>query len=206
MLIGITGEKGAGKDSLGAALVRTGFTRTAYADPLKAICIMMFGLTHDQVNGTVEQKEAVDPRWGKSPREILQLMGTDVARTIHADVWIRLMFNGIDAAETMNRGAAPMNWVVTDVRFENEADAIRERGGIIVRVERPTPQGNQKLAQHESEAGAKLIEADFVVYNEKDFAKPEHAAKWFDARAAELLKQAPKLLAKRKVEEARKPS
>ena len=62
-------------------------------------------------------------------REILQLLGTDICRVISSTIWIDLLFSDFNK---------DCNWVITDVRFPNEAWAIKDRGGKLIRVERNT--------------------------------------------------------------------
>lgn len=158
MLIGITGRKGSGKDTLGRILrERHGFRTTAFADPLKDAARIIFGLSHAQVHGEIADKEAPDPRWdGLTPREILQRLGTEVGRSIHPETWIRSAMLRVEAE--------PGAWAVTDVRFANEAAAIQARGGIVVRVDRPGL-AEGVGAGHASEAGIEAIPVDLVLVN-----------------------------------------
>ena len=140
-LVGVSGRAGHGKDTVAAALVSRGFVRRAFADPLKAAAREIFGLTHEQLYGA--DKEKTDPLWGMSPRVILQRMGTEAMRgEFGADLWIR--------AFVAWRAARPEGTrvVVPDVRFPNEADAIRRLGGEVWRVARP---GVDAVAPHVSE-------------------------------------------------------
>jgi hypothetical protein len=156
-LIGITGRKGSGKDTVGAIL-RTlyGYRTLAYADPLKRACRDIYGLTVEQTDGPLAVKEAVDPRWGLSPREIMQRFGTEVGRSIHTETWTR--------AAMLRVEAEPGWWAITDVRFDNEAEVIHARGGIVLRVDRPGL-GEGVGAGHASEA-VEQIPVDFVIVND----------------------------------------
>lgn len=164
-LIGFTGKKRSGKDTAAAALVEQGWHRIAFADKLKQVAMDLWGLTWDQVYGEEEHKEAVDPRWGKSPRQILQALGTEVGRNVHPETWTRYLFEQIDKA---NRGEAILlpdfqakefrrvhcpnqKWVVPDVRFESEALMIMQRGGHLMLVSRPQQVGEEDA--HVSEKG-----------------------------------------------------
>lgn len=159
MIVGLTGRKGHGKDVVGNLLcIGFGFRRLAFADPLKVVARQLFDLADEQVNGTLAQKEAIDPRWGLSPREIMQRLGTEVGRSIHPEVWTRAALRTIDRSPTVS-------WVVTDCRFPNEAAAIRSRGGFVVRVLRPGFSTGTSEA-HDSERMVDLVEADAVVLND----------------------------------------
>lgn len=133
MIVGISGKAGSGKNAVGEVLDRNGYLPLAFADALKATVKDLFRMTSDQVN-TQAGKAAVDPRYGMSPREILQAVGVAL-RGVYPDIWVRYV---LDVAAGLKRV------VITDVRFPNEADAIIAAGGRIVRVERP---GQPVIAQ-----------------------------------------------------------
>jgi hypothetical protein len=131
ILIGICGQKGSGKDTMADYLVQHfGFEKWSYAGPLKQFCQDLFLLTEDQCNDPL-QKEEIDPRWNKSPRQLFQLVGTDwVRRDIDCDFWVKRMKTRLDRLDHNSRV------VVSDVRFENERDLIVEKGGIVCGVYR----------------------------------------------------------------------
>jgi hypothetical protein len=63
-----------------------------------------------------------------TPREILQLLGTEAGREIiHPNIWVNALFSEYTKSS---------NWIITDVRFPNEIKAIKDKGGIVIRVER----------------------------------------------------------------------
>ena len=77
---------------------------------------------------------------------MLQKVGTEMGRSIHPDTWVNALFSEYtfnlrrrqnpDGGTTIAEGFP--NWIITDVRFPNEANIIKEKGGIMVRVKRPT--------------------------------------------------------------------
>lgn len=143
MLIGLCGAAGAGKNSVAEFL--TEFTQIAFADPLYECVSTITGLPVDRLKDR-DVKETVIPRLGKSPRQLLQTLGTEWGRgTVHPEIWIRI---------AMERAGQHPNVVVTDVRFDNEAQAIVDAGGEVWRIARP---GWRCLADaaatHLSEAG-----------------------------------------------------
>jgi hypothetical protein len=79
-----------------------------------------------------------------TPRKLLQLLGTECGRQIlHPNIWVNALFadyKGID--NPLEKGYleewGKPNWIITDVRFPNEAKAIKDRGGIVIRVNRLT--------------------------------------------------------------------
>lgn len=101
-----------------------------------------------------------------TPRKLLQLLGTECGRQIiHPNIWINALFTNYKFSYTNNpfykdkdiysvseddKLRNPMDypkWIITDVRFPNEAEAIRSRGGILIRVNRDT----ENDSDHESE-------------------------------------------------------
>lgn len=125
MIIGFSGYARSGKDTAAASL--PGFWRYAFADKLKDAARVIFGLNDIQLYGSLKEKP--DAYWERTPREILQLLGTECLRKGFADdVWIRALFLSMKDH---------YDCVITDVRFPNEAKAIKARGGIVVRVVRP---------------------------------------------------------------------
>ena len=86
-------------------------------------------------------------------RDILQLLGTEVGRSIHNDFWVNALFSGYTQTapnetvisklsdgnnDDFRIGKMPSfpNWIVTDMRFPNELEAVKSRGGITIRVNR----------------------------------------------------------------------
>lgn len=159
MIIGITGKKGHGKDTVGEFLRKHGFELTAYANPIKEAVMVALSMTIEQVCGPIEVKEAVDERYGITPRHAMQTLGTEWGRdSINKDVWALAAHARID-------DAAAEYWAITDVRFLNEASILRERGGIILKVVRPDTSTGQ-FEEHSSETELDQIEADIVLYND----------------------------------------
>lgn len=83
-----------------------------------------------------------------TPRLLLQSIGTDIVRTINPDIWVNSLFqyytiSDLALAKMRRKGFAPIsslltlpNWIITDVRFPNEIEAIKKKGGITIRVNR----------------------------------------------------------------------
>lgn len=156
-LIGLTGKAGSGKDTFAGMLNKhVKFEPYSFAGPLKDACCGLFGWTRHQIDHDRDFKEAVDPRWGFSPRRAMQLMGTEYGRQmLRDDIWIHMA--KIRLNETGKAGL-----LVTDVRFENEATWIREEGGLLIHIERPDLPA---VAAHASEAGVKWEPDDVVITN-----------------------------------------
>ena len=153
-LIGLTGRKRAGKDTSADYLcAKYGYKKAAYADPLKTACQCLFGLREDQLYNQ-SLKEEPDPYWKLTPRYLMQFLGTDLLRKqFDPDIWIKLMEKKIGSGE---------GWIITDVRFRNEAEFIKSRGGIIIKIVRPSI---DIADDHESEV--QDISYDYLVNNDK---------------------------------------
>lgn len=160
-LIALTGPAGSGKSTAAAALAEQGWTRTRFAAPLKAMLAALYaeaGLDAKAVALRIEGglKEAPCPILaGRTPRHAMQTLGTEWGREMIAPaLWVRLWERR--ARALLDAG---VRMVVEDVRFDDEADAVRSLGGLVVALERP------RLAwsgAHVSEAG---VAADVAVVN-----------------------------------------
>jgi hypothetical protein len=172
-IIGLIGKKRSGKDTFAATLVEErGFARFAFADPLKEAALSLDPLirleqdeTHLSTGGFVygeriERLSAIVGRVGwERAKEI-----REVRRTLqNYGVAIREIDEGFWVRGTLDRALAhPGPVVVTDVRFPNEAEAILNAGGRIVRIVRP---GLASDDSHVSETALDGYPADLDVLN-----------------------------------------
>ena len=162
-IIGLTGYAGTGKDTVRAMLEQRGFVGLAFADPIRN---MLRTLLSD--NGISEAwmdertlKERPMPELGKSYRELVQTLGTEWGRAhLGADFLLRIAEAYLHDTTSQTFGQLP--FVVSDVRFQNEADWVRQRGGVIWRVDRP---GTASVRAHASEQGATTIKEDALLLN-----------------------------------------
>ena len=131
LLIGLSGKAGSGKSTAADYLTGAhGYVQFAFAGALKEMVQTAFHFTDDQMTF---RKEAVDHRFGKSPRWCLQHLGTEVLRGIWPEIWIWHLRRDILGFLSHN-GQRPI--VVTDVRFRDEAEALMRMGAVLVRIER----------------------------------------------------------------------
>ena len=158
MLIGLLGRIGSGKGTVAKELVETyGFRQDSFAATLKDITAVMFNWDRAMLEGdTVESRKAreqVDEWWSQklnipnfTPRLALQLLGTDVFRNhFHQDIWI---------LSVMSRYKDGENVVISDARFPNEVQVIRDLGGRIIRVDRGEEPDWWVLAQNAAKGDA----------------------------------------------------
>lgn len=133
------------------------------ADPLKTIAEVM-GFTYDQVHDQ-NLKNVVDDFWKISPREFLQMCGTEMFRKVwRDDVWVQLARKRIKTARESIADDESRHAVVfiPDVRFPNEADMIKKEGGIMIRIARA---GIQEM-NHASENQIKNLRVDIGMVND----------------------------------------
>lgn len=160
ILIGLTGRARSGKTTAAEHLARTYLLEQyAFADPLRDGLMAIFNLDPTDFEG--DRKEQPLGWLDCSPRQLMQSMGTEWARnTVHPDVWVKLAEQNL---EYMTKAlGAVLGFVVSDVRFENEADLIRRRGGTVIHILRPNALA---VNPHISEAGIAANSADLTLPN-----------------------------------------
>lgn len=160
-IIGVAGKAGSGKDTLADFLVQSeGFTRFAFADPLKLSVCELFGIPLEHMNHPIS-KERVDETWRKSPRQLMQWLGDCVRNDISKDFFVIMMANRINESQSKTV-------VISDVRYEQEARFVREMGGVIVELARTNRFGSmgEKEANHSSESGLPRILVDYHISND----------------------------------------
>ena len=148
-IIGFTAKVGGGKDTAGKlvteALEEKGYTVTklSFAKPLKDICTMMFGWDRERLEHDFDYKEgdtlddgSPDPACellGKTRRVVMQELGTEAMREgLHMDVWIIAMRLAILRGEYNDYDYG----LLTDCRFTNELQFVRDLDGTLIRLER----------------------------------------------------------------------
>jgi len=157
-IIGITGKRGSGKTTAAAGLEQVGFQHINFADPLREVVNVVYGVPLSVMNDPVLKEVKLDYFPFLSPRELLQKIGTELFREgIHQDTWI----------EAFKRRASQFSHVVcSDCRFPNEALAIRKMGGQIIRIDNPQLRQTDAASQHASELGVDDIVPNWRVEND----------------------------------------
>lgn len=143
-VIGLVGFKGSGKDTAASMFAEHGYHQDSFAAPLKDAVAQIFSWDRAMVEGATPDsrawRERPDPYWSKAfgydllPREVLQKFGTESMRNVfHDDIWVRSLMRRIETS-------SHSKFVISDVRFQNEVVAIRQLGGIVIRIRRgPEP-------------------------------------------------------------------
>jgi hypothetical protein len=168
MIIGLSGYAQSGKDTVAKYLVENrGFERVAFADPIRDFLLEVNPILENGLHLTsvvdkfgwelAKKKEEV--------RRLLQATGVAARKHVDEDLWI------IKALRTMSGDG---NYVVTDVRFQNEASMIRMSGGQVWRVER---NGVDAVNDHISEHDLDAWEFDAYIHNNSTLEDLEFAVK-----------------------------
>lgn len=141
MIVGICGFIGSGKDTIADYLVNFHeFRRESFANTLKDAASAVFGWDRTLLEGRTKEarewREQVDTWWAErlamptlTPRWILQYWGTEVCRKgFHDDIWIASLENKLRNSKD--------SVVISDCRFPNEIQSIKNAGGKIIWVKR----------------------------------------------------------------------
>lgn len=158
MIIGLTGKMKSGKDT--TADIITKYVKepriTSMAEPLKRLCVETLGLSWNDV-WTQEGKARYNNLWGMTNREILQKIGTDAMRNgFDPDIWVKCAYIYLQKNDYKC-----YNVIITDIRFPNEAQMVKDMGGIVVYIDRDIYQEST----HESEKDLPLQYIDTVLLN-----------------------------------------
>lgn len=173
-----------------------------FAGKLKQIGNILTGIPVEKFEDQEFKKTLLGPEWGTikenplnsipvfenvnflhmmSVREFLQKLGTEAMRDgLHKEVWVNALFADYkwytkewDELGNETLGAYP-NWIITDMRFPNELDAVILREGITIRVVRPHGYINphtgeykeMPLSYHSSETALDDAEFDYEILND----------------------------------------
>jgi hypothetical protein len=187
MIIGISGYSGSGKDLVGTIIQEISLNKwhiKKWAGKLKTIASILTGIPVENFEDQEFKKTLLGPEWGTvkdiplngvpvfadiqfnslmTVRDFLQKLGTDAIRdSLHENTWVNA---------TMIDYTAESNWIITDTRFPNEAEAIKKAGGIVVRINRP---GVQPINPHPSETSLDDWNFDAVINNDGDVSDIVH--------------------------------
>lgn len=162
---GLAGKARTGKTTIANRIVeKTAVKTAAFADPLREALLVMFGclgLTPEHFEDD-DLKETVIEAIGRSPRQLMQSLGTEFGRKlVHPDIWVKVI-------EARNKDDIKnQNLLVTDIRMDNEAEGLRALGFVIAHVDRPDA---KKVNKHSSENGVTRLAEDKVITNDSDLA------------------------------------
>jgi hypothetical protein len=157
-----------------------------FAGKLKQIASLLTGIDVEKFEDQEFKKSHLGSEWGTvrsnplnavpvfedvqfnelmSVREFLQKLGTEAMREgLHTNVWVNALFADYKAIERIpeKRMSIMPNWIITDMRFPNEMEAVVEKGGITIRVVRP----GTSTGTHPSETALDDAYFDHVISND----------------------------------------
>jgi hypothetical protein len=162
-IIGLSAKAGGGKDTAGDLIMESleekGYTTTriSFANPLKDICTLLFGWDRARLQSDADFKESSllddgspDPACemlGMSRREVMQLLGTEAMRRgLHSEIWIIAMKLAIQRGDYDHYNYG----LLTDCRFINELQFVRDLDGTLIRIDRAGEQST--LTEHTEHA------------------------------------------------------
>lgn len=165
-LIGISGKISSGKDQVGEYIQELveDFKIKKFAYKLKLITSILTGIPVEDLEKREVKDSFLGPEWNyvfasgieqqMTVRVFMQKLGTEGLREgVHKNIWVNALFSDYTPGE---------GWIITDTRFPNEAEAIKNRGGIIIRVNRP----GISSGDHPSETSLDEWEFDHVITND----------------------------------------
>ena len=195
MILGLSGKIKSGKDTVGQMIIDLtkkkhvdyvtddhgmhGFEDVSYiptfkirkfADKLKQVASLLTGIPRDKFEDQDFKASLMDSEWAQPSykkqypepyiptyREFLQRLGTETMRnTLHDNVWVNSAMSDID----------DKNIIFTDVRFPNEAQAVTDRDGILIRINRYPPGCSPILMnEHATEKALDDWKFDHIIYN-----------------------------------------
>jgi len=179
-IVGLTGGAGTGKSTAALHLLRSHGRayQLSFARPLKRMLVALLsdalpsGWPHkatELLDDPVLKEQTLPFLGGLTPRYMMQTLGTEWGRTaLGHDFWVLLAEQKLDrflgAKYHANSAGLNLQVVFTDVRFPNEATMIRRRGGVVVRIVRPSMVKPDAVSRHASEQFD--FESDYTLVND----------------------------------------
>ena len=147
-LIGLVGRSRVGKDTAADFLRGTHEVRRL-SQPVKDACKVLYGWSDAEVEGPA--KEVIDPTHRITPRLAMVHLTQSIRTFMDAEFFTRRLFDAWD-------GQTPI--VIPDVRYEHDIRAIRQKGGITIKITRAN------APRHDFEFGIDDLETDYEVSND----------------------------------------
>jgi hypothetical protein len=192
MIIAISGKIGSGKDTFASLVMKNyeGWVIKKWAGKLKETASLLTGVDIRLWEDQEFKKKWMGDQWGMTYREFLQRLGTEAMRNgLHTDVWVNALiseykpycsvcglYNDIHkmSCYPLLRKEVYPNWLITDTRFPNEADAIKNMGYPVVRIVRPN--SSAPTSDHPSETSLDDYTFDEIIVNDGTVEELEQKA------------------------------
>jgi hypothetical protein len=196
MIIALTGKIGSGKSTVAELMVyppeaecvrnfEYKFREETFAGPLKNIAFTILGFDWKDVYGTQEDKNKINEFWGVSGRTFLQKFGTEVCREALTreipemnlngrSLWCRIMEKKLIIQQEISKLSSEekesyegrLNLVISDLRFKDEYDLVKQYNGIVVKIVRDC---KENTLTHKSEEELDTLTPDYVIENNGTF-------------------------------------
>ena len=162
----------------------SGFEIKKFAGKLKEIASILTGVPIHKWEDQEFKNEKMPEDWGMTYREFIQRLGTEAMRDgLHKDIWVNSLFSDYKPQKMSEYN--PSRWIITDTRFPNEFKAIKERGGLMLKVVRTEKDsaGNRVLSNHirseihSSETALEGYEFDHIIFNDDGILELAHKVK-----------------------------
>jgi hypothetical protein len=199
-IIGIHGYIESGKDTVANIIKKIDAERDwkikKFASKLKQIATILTGIPSDKFEDQEFKKTYLGDEWtvetkidytlikdGKATRakvfnrmtvrDMLQKLGTEAMRNgLHPDVWVNALLCDYKKTKNKDEEYTHPNWIISDLRFPNEYDAIKKKGGFCIKVVRPVV--NKSISQqHISEYALDYHTFDYTIDNSGDIDELE---------------------------------
>lgn len=178
-IIAINGKIGSGKDTVGQLIQELRASQNwqikKFAGKLKQIATLLTNIPIDNWEDQSFKQTYLGDNWGMTARDFLQKIGTESLRNgLHENVWVNALFSEyIPLNEELRRSMGNVldysdciwpNWIITDLRFPNELEAVTKRRGITIKIIRESE--NRIGTTHISETALDdYTNWDYVIYN-----------------------------------------
>lgn len=149
----------------------SGWEVKKWAGKLKDVASLLTGIPVEAFEDQEFKKTNLGPEWNNyvntpmTVRDFLQKLGTEGLRDgLHVNTWVNALMADYKCvpADRAPGGWDCPNWLITDTRFPNEASAIKDKGGILLKVTRP---GIGPINNHPSETALNQWNFDYEIQN-----------------------------------------
>lgn len=177
MIISVSGKIGSGKDTVANIIQSLDFNTKwevkKWAGKLKEVATLITGIPMENWERQDFKQTNLGPEWGMTVRDLLQKLGTDAMRNgLHQNVWVNALMSdylattitiGINEWDFWEMDVMP-NWIITDTRFPNEVEAVKQKDGLLIKVIRDSD--NTVGTRHISETALDdYNDWDYVINN-----------------------------------------
>ena len=179
MIVSISGKIGSGKDTIADIIMQYtpyhNWEVKKFAGKLKDIAEILSGVPKINFEDQEFKKQDMGSEWGMTYRDLLQKLGTEAMRNgLHENVWVNALFADYrpindELRQSMGNvidysNCEWPNWIITDCRFPNELEAVKNRKGLTIKVIRDS--GNTIGTTHASETALDYYTNwDYVIDN-----------------------------------------